>query len=294
MPVTRKSAIQILLKGLGTLMLALGFVALVGRVPFLPDPDDKPDLSGGDNHRPEHLLTALNIDTGVIPSQPESAFTPGDMGAFDPLQPPMGLFKASFSATATSPGFTTAEQRVPGKCRGAGRRYVETVCADCELLSGVSESEDLSILVWNQHDGAETVTRAVTPDCISVDTDGTPVVGTLRFGAGAADLTDGRTHSAGGGVPLIAGATRAAEFAVGGWVATLDNVARPSTALADMALALRKRGWREVSELPDDYSAAFEGERVFINSAGVHCVISLSRQDRTHQLISIVSSGPRG
>jgi hypothetical protein len=263
-------------------------------VPFLPDRAKKPDIAATDSRHPQHLLSALQIDTGIVRGEPNSAPGLGNSAVFDPLQPSMGLFKASFSATETSPGFTTAEERVPGECQGAGRRYVDMVCADCELLSGESKTDLLSMLVWNQYDSGETLTHAVTPDCVSVAADGVPVVGTLRFGGGAADLTDGRARTVVSGVPLIAGATRAAEFEVGGWVATLDNVARPSTALADMTLALRNRGWREVSKPPSDYRPAFEGERVFINGAGVHCVISLSRQDRTHQLISIVSSGPRG
>lgn len=294
MPVTRNSAVQVLLKGLGTLVLALGFIALIGRVPFVPESSYKTQAAADSIRQPGHLLPALQIDTGFIRGEPESRSEPDSPTVLDPLQPPMGLFKASFAATETSPGFTTAEERVPGECQGAGRRYVDMVCANCELLSSDSKTDPLSMLVWNQYDSGETFSNGVTPDCISVAADGVPVVGVLRFGGNTAALTEGGEQSLASNVPLIAGATRAAEFEVGGWIATLDNVARPSTALTDMALELRNRGWREVSEPPNDYRPAFEGERVFVNSAGVHFVISLSRQDRTHQLISIVSAGPRG
>ena len=291
MPVKRNALTSIVLKSVGTLALAVAFVAMVGRAPFLPDEVERVDGGSDAAVQPvpgPGIQTAALDGAMALPVQASDHPMPG------PLQPSMGLFKANFSGSAEGGGFATAEHRVSGTCEGAGLRYIEEVCPDCQATAGKGQGDLPAMLVWTDPDEPAGSINSVTADCISVSIDGAAIVGTLTLGGDTLDLADGLTSGAAGYVPLIAGATRVAAIEIGGWIATFDHVGRPSTALADMATLLVNRGWREVSDPPSDPSPDFEGERIFVNGAGVHCVISLSKQDQTHQLISIISSGLRG
>jgi hypothetical protein len=117
------------------------------------------------------------------------------------------------------------------------------------------------------------------------------MIATLTFDdrqdANLAAAADG-TPSA---VPLLPGATRTASIEVGAWLATFDRVGRPSTALADMVRLLGARGWREIPEGRKLDARQFEGDRVLTNDDDDTCVLSLTRQDDGHQLLTIISPG---
>jgi hypothetical protein len=280
---------NILLKGLGTIVLAGGFVWMVGRAPFMPDITNESEAVPA-SARPEYALQNLVIDPGGLlrePSQPLlNPMNPVTAG----LEPAMGLYKARFASSESSPGFATEEYRVQGTCTGAGYRFIRETCPDCRILTDHSTDKMPPMLMWTEAGDGERSIRTVSTDCISVGPDGVPVVGTLRFGEGVADLSGESNHSAVEVVPLLPGSSRVAAVEIGGWLAIFDNVARPSTALPDMATALRNRGWREASGTEPGYNPVFEGERIFTNDQNAFCVVSLSKQGDSYQLLTVVSS----
>jgi hypothetical protein len=148
------------------------------------------------------------------------------------------------------------------------------------------------MLLWMAPAGG--AVQAVSTDCIAVGTDGVPIVGALSMIDPALDMTDEGSSLAGDVVPLLPGAVRVAAIEMGDWLAVFDQVARPSTALSDMAIALTGKGWRETGDPEAGGLPAFAGERVFTKNAEVFCVISLSKQGGNYQLLTVVSSGARG
>lgn len=212
----------------------------------------------------------------------------GDMGRT------LGLFTAQFAATDSSPGFTTREHRVPGRCEGAGRRYIDQVCPGCQMLADGSVGVPPSMLLWLDPASQGGAVHAVSTDCMAVGPDGVPVVGTLVMNDPALDLAGEGSSLALDVVPLLPGATRLAAIEMGDWLAIFDDVARPSNALSDMAAALRDKGWRETADPEAGGLPTFAGERVFTKNANVFCVISLSKQGGSYQLLTVVSSGARG
>jgi hypothetical protein len=282
------------LKALATVGLALGFVTLVGRVPFVPQQADRPVV---DNRRLAVIGSNRSI-AGLGTGGMEPAILPPMSTQPIPvtvnIDNAFGLFNAQFAASESSPGFATEEHRVPGQCSGAGRRHVEKICPACQVIAGKGGGSLPSMLMWTEVLDGEDVMRAVSTDCLSFATDGVPIVGTLRLGLEAVDLTNGNPDVVNDIVPLLPGATRIAAIEVGQWLAIFDHVARPSTALPDMAAALAVRGWQETSGADASVLPEFEGERVFKKSTDSYCVISLSKQGETYQLLTVVSAIARG
>ena len=146
------------------------------------------------------------------------------------------------------------------------------------------------MLLWQQSRAGNTIVRAVSRDCISFASDGTPVVGSITFGDGDVSLGSGSVSNNGGSIPLLTGATRLAALSLGSWSATYDSVARPSSALRDMTNVLQGNGWREVSDPKVVGLETFEGQRVFTNNMNEICVISLSGEGGTFQLVTVINS----
>jgi hypothetical protein len=274
-------------KALGTLLLAGGFVLLVGRAPFVPDADSpkpiQPSAAAANTAAASFALpiTAANALAGAG----------SDLGT---LEPPFGLFKGRFGPSDGSPGFASEEHEVPGTCEGAGQRWAREHCSSCSTVTSGGADGVPEILVWMEQIDTANVTRAVTKDCTQKTADGVPVVATITFDdrEGDANSTSPKVGTV-IAIPLLPGATRTASLAVGDWLAVFDSVARPSTALRDMVKALEQRGWREVPSGARN-SPGFEGERVLTNAASATCVISLSKQEEEHQLLTIVTPGARG
>lgn len=285
----KKSIVTVGLKALGTVALALGFVFVVGRAPFIADSADETDIARHTMESQYSMATDFQVDTGALqspnlPSMPDT--TDEDIG----FAPSLGLFNASFAASDRHSGFATAEHRIPGSCANAGLRFIETECPMCELIGGGGEAGGSEMLMWRQVIETKNVFQVVSRNCMSIAPDGVPIVGTLRFGEGPANLTEASIDLAEGIVPLLPGATRVASISLGQWFATYDEVARPSAALLDMTRALREWGWREVSSGADPGPETFQGQRVFTNKANATCVISLTSQDDVYQLLTIINS----
>jgi len=278
----------VLLKSLGTLILAGAFVWMVGRAPFLPNELHSAKESE-ESARSGYLLRNLNINSGSLSADPSQASTLQPVVTAG-LEPALGLFKARFAGDQAGSGFATEEHRVQGECAGAGFRYIRETCPDCEIINKPSPEYAPPMLMWSKAGGTTGGVRTVSTDCISVGPDGVPVVGTLSFGDGVADLAANSNDLAVDIVPLVPGSSRLAAVEVGGWLATFDQVVRPSTALQDMASRLLDAGWREASQSEPGYRPVFVGERVFTKSDNAFCVISLSKQGETYQLLTMVSS----
>lgn len=279
----RNKLLSILLKAAGTLALALAFVALVTRVPFLPQ-----DAGESGPAHPDQAGSPAAPGTGA------PALLTGQGGVTGSFDGTFGLFRGSFSDPSAGTGFSMEEHRVAGACAEAGRRYLERSCPSCQVLPGAPGSSGPPMLTWVDDRGEEPMMRAVSRDCISMAADGVPVVATLRIGNDLADLTQAKPDPKVRLVPLLPGATRIAALELGSWLAIFDQVGRPSTALADMAAALTGRGWRETSGAEAQSLPAFEGERVFTRNDDTFCVISLRKQGDTYQLLTVVSSSARG
>jgi hypothetical protein len=274
-------------RALGTLALVIGFVVFVSRAPFLAGADG----SGTDPERPPlgvQVPAELLAESGTMKEALVPTVGPAASGlAFEPS---FGLFNGNFAATSNQPGFHTGEHTVSGDCLGAGQRYFESECPGCGLLGG-DVTGDTGTLMWQQTIDGKSVVRAVSRHCISMGPDGLPVVGSLTFGDGPAHLGHGAAVPDTTLVPLLVGATRVATISLGDWSATYDDVARPGTALPDMAAALGKRGWREVSDHPEvRREKAFQGHRVFTNDTNAVCMISLTGQGDSYQLLTIINS----
>jgi hypothetical protein len=273
---------RVLGKALGTLLLAAGLVLMVGKAPFLPDRS-----AGIADSQSE--LPRLEIEPGIMGRSSSPLLSPPAPETLAGLQGGMGLYKARFAATETMPGFATEEHKVEGQCTGAGRRYLEQICPGCQLMAQQSADNSPRMLMWMEKvDGGQSM-RAVSTDCISVGPDGAPVVGTLQFGGGVADLSAGATGISLDLVPLIPGSSRLAAVEIGNWLATFDDVARPSSAVGDMARALAGRGWREVSGAGAEGRRQSDDERVFTNVRNELCVVTLSKQGDAYQLLTVVS-----
>jgi hypothetical protein len=284
----KKTIVTVGLKALGTAALALGFVFMVGRAPFIANSADETDIARRTMEAQSSTPPELQIDTGalqssILPSMPDA--TDEDIG----FAPTLGLFNASFAASDGHSGFVTAEHRIPGSCADAGLRFIETECPTCEVIGG-GEAGDSEMLMWRQVIETKNVFQTVSRNCVSIAPDGVPIVGALRFGEGLANLTEASIDLAEGIVPLLPGATRVASINLGAWFATYDEIARPSTALVDMARKLGELGWREVSDPGAQRQGAFQGQRVFTNSSDATCVISLTKQDDIYQLMTVINS----
>lgn len=281
------NAYGILGKAIGTLLLAVGLVAMVARAPFLPDRSAHTGASPAAN--PQYSLQNLEIAPGIMGQSSSPLLAPPLPEKFAGLDSGMGLYRARFAATETMPGFATEEHEVEGACTDAGHRYIEKTCPGCQLLPQGPGNASPPMLMWREKgDGTESL-RAVSTDCIGVASSGLPVVGTLQLGDGVADLSGGKAAGiAPEIVPLIPGSSRLAAVEIGNWLATFDDVVRPASAVGDMARALTSRGWREVSGSGEVHSQ-LEGERVLTNARNEFCVVTLNKQGDTYQLLTVVS-----
>lgn len=279
MPVKRNELKTIVVRVLGTVVLAVGFLFFVATAPFMPQSEDiviPPEPVAVVDRPPANL------------TMPPPGYSRGASGLSGPptLQPMLGLFEAEFAQVDDQLGFSTSEHKVAGECNNAGRRFLEQECPGCGLLGDSPETE---MLMWQQTSNGAKVVRSVSRHCMRVTPDGHSIVGTLEFGDGKVNLIDDGPDRDPSQVPLISGAVRLASVRVGLWSATYDKVPRPASALQDMTNALELRGWREVSEsehIPED---AFGGQRVFTNDGSAVCVISLIRQGQDYQLTTIIS-----
>jgi len=287
----KSGILKISFKVLGTIILVGGFLLLVARTPFLSDDRAPLPADSGQYATEQQNLPNFRLDPGGL--SPEDFPVPGGPG-FEGGSG-LGLYKAYFSETADSPGFATEEFRVEGDCEGAGRRYVEEACPDCLIIAGEpGEPGEPAMLMWTQLHEGEPAFYTVTADCMAIGDDGVPIVGTVRFGGGAVDLVGRTEELALARVPLLPGATRLAAVEIGEWLTTFDDVVRPSSALADMAVALGEMGWRTAGDSVREDLQRFEGDQVFTNSANAVCVISLQQIGNTHRLTTLISTNARG
>lgn len=282
----KKSGLKsVLFRVAGTAVLIFGFVVFMARAPFLAGHDPRPDM--GD--RPP--LTSPSIDlaaaTGALTGPVLPTGGPSDAGTS--LQPSFGLFNADFAAADGQQGFSTSEHAVQGPCRNAGERYFKSVCPDCAPLGG-DEAGATDMLMWEQTIDGNDVIRSVSRHCIGTTPAQLAVVGSLTFdNSNSVSLANSNAPDT-GDVPLLAGASRVVAITLGNWSATYDDVARPSSAISDMTEELERRGWREVTDHEAFRQDAFQGQRVFTNSANWLCMISLTRQGDGYQLLTIINS----
>jgi hypothetical protein len=265
-------------KVLGTVVLAGGFLLLISQAPFVPESDEPAPRGGATLAAPN--VTRVDDDAGA--------------GFPDGFEPPAGLFKAYFAASADSPGFGTQEHSVQGVCEGAGKRWSTENCPACAPLATEARDGFPALLLWTETVDGVNRTRAVTADCTEMGSDGLAVVTSITFDdpLSTAGITEPATR--GSLVPLLPGATRTAALEVGEWLATFDRVARPSTALGDMVALLETEGWRDIATGARFDMQTFEGERVLTNDANATCLLTLTKQDGDHQLLTIISPGRRG
>lgn len=286
MSLVKSKPLEIILKSLGTIALAIGFVYMVGVAPFINGPLDTNSESASSTISPYPAPVDLQVGSGALdaPNLPPS---PAELSDSGEVNPSMGLFNARFASADGSPGFATEEREVSGSCLGAGKRYLQTECAGCQVMNAGENSE---VLIWNEDIDDSVVVRAVSRDCVRETSSGASVIATLRFEDNVVNFTSGMADLSVGRIPLLAGATRLASINLGSWFATYDEVPRPSSALREMASALGDWGWREVSSGIDPDPETFQGQRVFTNSANATCVISLIKENDGYQLLTVVNS----
>lgn len=278
---------QVLTRSVGTVVLLGAFVAFLVRAPFMSQ-DVTVATDAGRPALAPPVAAGVAAESGTLRSPLLPAESPGSAGF--QLRPMFGLFDAAFAATDNDAGFRSSEVQVAGNCAGAGQRYFEAECPGCELLGG-PDAGNADMLLWSERVDGRDVMRSVSRDCIGMSPAGLALVGTLTFGDGPADLRQKLdAPPATDRVPLLAGSVRVAAISMGDWFATYDKVPRPASALPDMAEALARRGWREVSDPGWPTHAALEGQRVFINPTNWLCMISLTRQGDDYQLLTIINS----
>ncbi|MDB4261619.1 hypothetical protein N9878_01995, partial [bacterium] len=187
--------------------------------------------------------------------------------------------------------------QVEGDCMGAGRRYIEQVCPGCQVLSGdgkSGQSVEPGVVMWMDGASGSEAVSAVSANCSRVAANGSAIVDVLRFAGGPLSLEQSGTQLALDIVPLLHRAERVAVFEMGGWLATMDEVPNPRTAINDMLIALKQRGWREASDHESADVKMFAQQRVFTNNDNALCVVTLSQEGDTAQLLTIMSSYTRG
>lgn len=276
---------QLAIKAVGTLVLAVGFIILLARTPFMPNHTN----ALGTQVQDALQLRATELNTGAA----EQAELAASSLAIAGLDPSLGLLSAQFDASDSEAGFATREYQLDGECMGAGRRHIQQVCPDCDVISGGQRGEQPEMLMWKQPETAGEHLLAVSADCTNVASDGQAVVSVLAFGDGNIHLSAGQS-AADGIVPLLPGSKRLATFELGQWLATVDSTPRPDSALNDMAGALSRQGWREVSGQSVADLQVFDIQRVFVNRANELCIVSISADDGTPQLLTIVNHSTRG
>jgi hypothetical protein len=262
-------------------LLAVGFFALFVNVPFLSQfTGEKPESPQTVLKPPMFVLPGAEIFSGVLPpSTLPGLQAPGTTGLF----PSAGLFSARFAAIDGNPAYATVEVAVDGACLDAGRRHIEQVCPDCQVLEGKSRQGLPQMLLWTEPGEKENKIHSVTTDCTEVANDGRAIVGTVSFDG---DENGNSTDI----VPLLAGGTRLAAMEMGGWLTTMDLVEQPEKALLNMSAALQERGWREAAGQESGIGVPLSDQRVFTKNGRATCVVYISRDGGTAQLITVVST----
>jgi hypothetical protein len=272
---------RVLAKVAATGLLAAGFVVLFINVPFISQIDDvvmgRPQVTA---ITPSLKLPALSMETNFLPpSTLPGLQAPNAAG----LLPSMGLFSARFAQGNGSPGFSTAELTVDGDCEGAGRRYIEQTCRDCQVFAGQVQPGQPQALTWSEANGA---LHSVTADCTGVGADGNAVIAVASLAGGELENSDDSQ----GIVPLLPGGKRLAALKMGSWLATMDDVSEPETALSQMSAALRENGWREAAEPESGVGVLATEQRVFTRNGQETCVVYLNEAGGMVQLVTIVNS----
>jgi hypothetical protein len=252
-------------------------------MPFLPQQGPGTDKSVSGSNAAHTALAPVPVPS--LLNEDRTALNNGPMAGLSPV---MGLFRGQFTQAGGNPAFVNREHRVEGPCEGAGLRYARSVCPDCQLL-GEDAATGNNMVMWTEGPENEGVFHAVSRDCITTAPDGASVVGSLEFG-GSAVVGGADATFADGLVPLVPGAERLAAFEIGGWLATLDEVVKPATAMADMNRMLVQRGWREAKGQEAIAAVETLGQRVFTNDANALCVVTLNEEGGKYQLMTILSS----
>jgi hypothetical protein len=264
-----------------TALLAAGAVMLLTNVPFLSPIAEEPQpliLTP-----PSLKMPGLDLSTGLIPtSKLPGLQTPNGSGMY----PDFGEFKARFANTGDGPAFAIQEIVMEGACEGAGRRYIEKACPECEAVGDTQQSGQTPMLLWTESSGTGDKLLSISADCISTRPDGSVVVGLVNLSGNMLDTAGDSTQI----IPLINGGERLAAMELGGWLTTMDRVGNPATAITDMTAALLIKGWREAVGQQSSIGVLSSEQRVFVKNQNETCVIYLSRDGSQVQLVSIVSN----
>jgi hypothetical protein len=284
---------QLAVKALGTSALALGFVWLVSRSPFFPQPAPAGGATSANNAMSSTLMMPVfDFNTGIIPAATfELLESIRQEGGF---QPALGLMRAQFAETEDSPGFINEERAVTGPCDGAGMRHAQEICPGCAVWEHAGDDGLPPVVLWTELVGGTARVSAATRNCVSLGPNGEPIISHLEFGGDRVDLAGESFGAAAAQVPLPAGAMRIAVVEMGGWVAVIDRPGRPSTALRDMLALMDAAGWRDAPSLRPEPPPYFEGQRVVVNDRGQYAVVAMSRHAESYQLVTIVTSGAGG
>lgn len=271
---------KILSNVVATGLLAAGAVMLLTNVPFLTPDTEAPPLI---LTPPSLKMPGLDLSTGVVPTSTLPGLqTPNGSGIY----PDLGEFNARFANTGDSPAFAIQEIAVEGACEGAGRRYIEKTCPDCETVGDTQQSGQTPMLLWTDSSGAGDKLLSISADCISTRPDGNVVVGLVNLSGNLLNTAGDSTQV----IPLVKGGERLAAMELGGWLTTMDRVGDPATALAEMTAALLVKGWREALGQQSSIGVLSSEQRVFVRNQNETCVIYLSRDGNQVQLVSIVSN----
>ena len=269
-------------------VLAAVFIALFLKAPFLGQLDGEDDRSLIPATSPGNLrLSALQLESGILPPSSLPGLQDPSLSA---LQAGSDLFKGEFLQDGGVPGFSTGEHVVDGPCESAGRRYIESICPECEIQEGPAQPGQTTMLLWHKPGEKDGGIRSVSADCIASDGNNKAVVGSLSFGPETPQQGGNSQPMAADLVPLLPGAKRVSAMEMGGWLAIMDEVESPDRALDAMATALRQKGWQDVEGQPANGVGSIKEQRVFSRAGYGTCVIYLNRDGGSVQLVTVVST----
>ncbi|MCK5887229.1 MAG: hypothetical protein KAG70_12135, partial [Alcanivorax sp.] len=174
----KNSPQQLIIKALGTVVLCVGFVYMVTRTPFMPQTSTGPGAIVPGGQQQALMLKNITLDTGTASHQLPT------MDAINSAMPSLGLFKARYGTSIANPGFATQEHEMPGPCTGAGRRYIEQVCPECQIMTGGPQPGQPEMLLWSGEDPGYSKAGAVSANCSNTADDGSVIVNVLQFGGG--------------------------------------------------------------------------------------------------------------
>lgn len=101
---------------------------------------------------------------------------------------------SGFIQADSGPGFSLEEVTASAPCLGAGQRYLDSLCPDCDVkeVSGFGESR--AVLFWVEGDTAAPTARAVFRDCSEQISSTEVLVPTLTVGADQWLSTESAEH----------------------------------------------------------------------------------------------------